>query len=1045
MRERTVVGKYRLVEQTSRNCLATNYLAQDLEHDRLVTLGVIHSDLDTRGDFVQSFRRSARIMGQTSSPYVVRLLDFGELDGRRFFVQECVLGRTLRQWLADESPLDISLALRLARQLAQGLADVTPFGLVHGDLRPANVIITAGQVAKIVNYGLADAIDLPRLTLERQLETGYYLAPELCAEPYEKSRRSQGPATPDIRSDVYALGVMMYEMVTGRVPYPGDDLAEVMKAHRSTTIPIARRLRPDVPEGLDRLISDCLGKQPAVRYLPLTLTRSITGIMNNLKAPGRAADASLVGRTVKNYHLLEWLGKGSMSTAYKAYHPELDRYVAVKVLNCSLHGADDIAARFQREARAVARLDHPNILPVYDFGQEGELAIIVTKYFEGGTLKDILGQPLPLEQSARIVSQLAAALDHAHQRGIIHRDVKPDNVLLTRDGTVCLSDFGLAKCIEGRSQITELGHSLGTPDYISPEQARGLAADARSDVYSLGVLLYEMLTGQVPYRAETAMGVVVKHITDEAPGLRQMNPNISETVEAVVLKAMAKQPEDRHRTAGELAADFSLAIEGEPLVSLSPTGSVSPNGFVPGSLGKPKTTEFVELTPAKIEPCGASSPTHAPDQEPLPFPLWVVKAFGIALPMLAALILIGTQVGIIERGGAVVSKDLFRWETPLFGDQLPISAQTPTPTRSIESVHLPPTIPEASRLASPTSDLDGLPLLEGLETIRIIEEQGKSLHGLVFSPDGQLVASGVREQVKVWWVSNGELLCVLKGHAADVTSLAFSPDGRLIAAGGQDGTARLWQVNDSTLYRTLEHRSDVLSVAFSPDGQRLAVGTLDRAVYVWALPDGRLLHTWPHDAAVLSLSFAPNGDSLAAAGAGSGTIRIWHVNDNKLVYALQGHENDVTSVAFSPKGDFLASAGGGDHSVCLWRIDDGSLARVLPHDSGVSSVAFSPDGRALASGLIDNTVSLWRLSDGALLAQLIVGASGPTATSTVRQVEPLGSDFALNAQGYGERGAPRLSAGIDHLLVTVVFSSNGRFLAFGTNDGRIQLWVTPQQ
>jgi len=205
-------------------------------------------------------------------------------------------------------------------------------------------------------------------------------------------------------------------------------------------------------------------------------------------------------------------------------------------------------------------LSHSHILPVHDFGQQENLTYIVMQYVEAGTLKDMLGEPLDLKRAAEIIDQVAGALDCAHEQGIIHRDVKPSNVLMERGQRALLTDFGLAKMTEGSVQLTGSGVGVGTPDYMSPEQGQGMAVDARSDVYSLGVVLYEMLTGRVPYEAETPMAVVVKHITAPLPLPRKVNPAISETVERVILKALAKDPADRYQSAGELAEALEEAV-----------------------------------------------------------------------------------------------------------------------------------------------------------------------------------------------------------------------------------------------------------------------------------------------------------------------------------------------------------------------------------------------------------------------------------------------------------------------------------------------------
>jgi serine/threonine protein kinase len=274
----------------------------------------------------------------------------------------------------------------------------------------------------------------------------------------------------------------------------------------------------------------------------------------------------LTGATLGKYRLIEKLGQGGMAQVYKAYQPDLDRYVAVKILHPHLTGDEEFAARFRREARAIAALEHPHSVRVYDFDTDHDLAFIVMEYLTGVSLKARLrdlscrNEYMPLTEVVHIISALADALDYAHARGVIHRDIKPSNVLITTDGRPVLTDFGIAKMID-TTIITGSSGTLGTPAYMSPEQGKGDPGDARSDIYALGVLLYQLCTNHLPFDADTPYAIILKHLTSPLPPPRSVRPDLPEAVERVILKALAKDPNDRYQTAGEMGRALRAAID----------------------------------------------------------------------------------------------------------------------------------------------------------------------------------------------------------------------------------------------------------------------------------------------------------------------------------------------------------------------------------------------------------------------------------------------------------------------------------------------------
>ena len=271
------------------------------------------------------------------------------------------------------------------------------------------------------------------------------------------------------------------------------------------------------------------------------------------------------GTALGAYVITARIGRGGMASVYQAHHPALDRNVAIKVLWESLADQPGFLERFRREARAASRLRHPNILTVYDFGEADGIAYMVTELLPGGTLADRLGRTLPFTEVLRVLRAIGSALDAAHEAGLIHRDVKPSNILYTRDGEPVLADFGIARVAEAEEQLTVQGTLIGTPHYMAPEMASGEQVGRASDLYSLGVVLYEMLAGEPPFPRPTPIAVVRAHIHEPPPPLSMRNPPLSPEIDAVVARALAKRPAQRYRSGAALAAAFEEAmLAGDP-------------------------------------------------------------------------------------------------------------------------------------------------------------------------------------------------------------------------------------------------------------------------------------------------------------------------------------------------------------------------------------------------------------------------------------------------------------------------------------------------
>ena len=351
----------------------------------------------------------------------------------------------------------------------------------------------------------------------------------------------------------------------------------------------------------------------------------------------RAKKKTMTEQKIGRYEIKSELGRGGMATVYKAYDPRFEREVALKVLPREMLHDDQFRVRFEREAKTIAALEHQAIVPVYDVGEEDGQPYFVMRYMTGGDLGNIIAKgPMSLAAATKIIERLASALDDAHLKGIVHRDLKPGNILFDRSGEPYISDFGIAKITQSQTTTVTGGAIIGTPAYMSPEQAQGEKIDGRSDVYALGVILYEMLSGTQPYQATTPMAIVVKHITDPIPHILDANPALPAAIEAVIEKAMAKNPDDRFSSAGELYAALNAVAAGQSAEEALETAS-----FTATRIAAAKTRMVAGKTRVS-EPT-----TGSPKKFNIAIPMiGIVGILGICLLAVVAMYVFGPGLGI---------------------------------------------------------------------------------------------------------------------------------------------------------------------------------------------------------------------------------------------------------------------------------------------------------------------------------------------------------------------------------------------------------------
>ena len=423
----------------------------------------------------------------------------------------------------------------------------------------------------------------------------------------------------------------------------------------------------------------------------------------------------LVDQTLGQFQIIEQVGKGGMAIVYKAYQANLQRHVAIKVLSPKLADDMDLVKRFLREARSAAAIQHPNVMIIHDVGSEGEIHYIVTEFLDGMTLAQLLQQEGALEPSriVNIVRQIASALDYAHSQGYIHRDIKPSNIMVdpARNDHVTLMDFGLVQ-VSGGSRITRTGFIMGTPDYMSPEQAKGDAIDNRTDIYSLGVTVYHMLTGDVPFSKSTPHAVLLAHIMEDPPSMSISDKDISFEIESVVRKAMNKDPKDRYEWAGEMATDLDTATTspmsftappvrpsmypqappamppGPPQYAQTPSGGVTSYPQTPP--GAP--AGYTQTPPAGMPPYAKTPPGGTTPYPPRQRPRWVWPVVGLgSFAVLAALVIVGIlfwpQISALF-GGAPTPTAVAQLPTPTAAPKVEVFDVSPREIIQGDSVNI---------------------------------------------------------------------------------------------------------------------------------------------------------------------------------------------------------------------------------------------------------------------------------------------------------------------------------------------------------------------
>lgn len=689
--------------------------------------------------------------------------------------------------------------------------------------------------------------------------------------------------------------------------------------------------------------------------------------------------------TVSGYEIRRVLGRGSMGVVYKARQVNLNRTVALKMVLAGGHASSDERARFQKEAEALASLQHPNIIQVYEVGEAEGMPFFSMEFLSGGTLEKLTqgGVPIAPKKAAEIIEKLARAMAVAHQHGIIHRDLKPANVLLTLEGEPKVTDFGLAKRLDdvgGSGGATQTGTAMGTPSYMAPEQAEGRIKEIGplADVYALGAILYELLTGRPPFKGMTAVDTMLMVVTEEAVSPTRLQPRLPRDIATICLKCIQKPIAKRYASALELAEDLRRFQDGEPIKAVPVSNWERARKWVRRRPATAALIGFSVVACLALLAVGISfhlelraSMKETEDEKKVAVRrlarLYIAQGMTysdrgdipLALPFLIEAMKL--ENGDPER------EELDRVRMAAVLKYTPRLLRVGFHTAAVNDVGFSPNGKYAySASADGTVHIWSGSPEDPLSIHSSHLHHGAGVKHAAFSHDSnRIITAGQNGKARVWECNTGHP-GVTVDHGAELRCAEFDLSGSVAFTAGADGRLRQWDTATGTAVRpVIKHGKDILWAAYSPDGELIVTAGTGSAK-LWTAKTGEQVGAPFHAGAdiVLYVEFSRNGKRLVTAGADD-VARQWEVTPTgaKFIGRVMAHTEDVMSARFNPAGTRIVT-GSADGTARIWDAEGNPIGQEMWHNSVVSDVAFSPDGSCVITSSDDNTARVWDSTTG---------------------------------------------------------------------------------